>query len=329
MVRLGWYTTETWRFSKGCSFTLDVKEDFRGFFATLISASSFEEKMEKISGHVKSSQSVALQRFQFRQQEQGPSETLTTFASARQELAEVCAFGCWQEKLILDQLMDRAADRQIWEKLFMGLDTLTVAQAVELGSHIERGLQKHCPGFISVLTKQWENCSSTSKIWKIRNYNCCNQWYCWRQRRPPALTAKYDQEKQNQFIPFCHSPMSFAPVMRRQQLGWPVRCPAASNTIPGRVRNIQVGCWWQRAWDGVTETRHRHLGPDPSNCGSGVHAEPQLSAKVQNSRLYCTTWTIKWKTFLSGMKVLHCYMLDFCSFSFARLKSCMKAFGEV
>ncbi|RMC02331.1 hypothetical protein DUI87_21499 [Hirundo rustica rustica] len=169
-----------------------------------------------------------------------PGETLTTFASALQELAAVCAFGCWQEELILAQLIDRAADRRIREKLLMELDTLTQARAVELGSQMERGLQKNCPGFISVLTKQRENCCSTSKIWKIRNCNCCNQWYCWRQRKPPALTTKYDQEKQNQFIPFCHSPMPSAPVMRRQHLGWPVRCPATSNRTPRRVRSIQT-----------------------------------------------------------------------------------------
>lgn len=196
--------------------------------------------MKKISGHVKSRQSVVLQRFQFRQWEQMPGETLPTLASALQELAAVCAFGCQQEEMILDQLMDRAANRRIREKLLMELGALTL---VKLGSHMDRVLQKNCPGFVSVLTKQWGNCSSTSKIWKIRNYNCCGQWYCWRQRRPAALTTKYDQEKQNQFIPFCHSPMSFAPVVRRLQLGWPVRCPAnTSHRTPRRVRNMQVGC---------------------------------------------------------------------------------------
>lgn len=198
--------------------------------------------MKKISGHVNPRQSAVLQRFQFRQREQMPGETLRTFASALQELAPVCAFGCWQEELILDQLIGRAADRRIREKLLIELGTLTLAQAVELGSQMERALQKNCPGFISVLTKQWESCSSTSNIWKMRNYDCCNQWYCWRQKRPPALTTIYDQEKQNRFIPFCHSPMSTAPVMRRQHLGWQVRCPATSNTTSRRVRNIQVGC---------------------------------------------------------------------------------------
>lgn len=208
----------------------------------MISAIIFEEKMKKFSGHIKPRQSVVSQRFQFRQREQTPGETLTTCASALQELASACAFGCWQEEQILHQLIDKAADQRVQEQLLMELDTLTLAQAAELGSQMERVLQKNCPGFISVLTKQWEDCSSTSKIWKIRNYSCCNQWYCWRQRKPTALTTKYDQEKQNHFIPFCHSPMSSVPVMRRQHLGWQMRCPATTNTAPRRVRNIQVGC---------------------------------------------------------------------------------------
>ncbi|KAL9845086.1 rho guanine nucleotide exchange factor 4 isoform 1-T1 [Geothlypis trichas] len=105
-----------------------------------------------------------------------------------------------------------------------------------MGSQMERVLQKNCPGFIPVLTKQWENCSSTSKIWKIKDFNCCNQWYCWRQRKPLALTTKYDQEKQNHFIPFCHSPMPPAAVVRRQHLGWQVRCAASTR----RARKVQT-----------------------------------------------------------------------------------------
>ncbi|PKU36752.1 rho guanine nucleotide exchange factor 4 [Limosa lapponica baueri] len=125
--------------------------------------------MKKISGHIKPRQSVVLQRFQFRQRAQLPGETFTTFALALQELASVCAFGCWQEKLILDQLIDKAADWRIREKLLMQVDTLTLAQAVELGSQMERVMQQTCPGFISVLTQQWESWSGSSKIWKIRN----------------------------------------------------------------------------------------------------------------------------------------------------------------
>lgn len=272
MVRFGWYRWLKPEGSLRTVFSLWMWK-VRGFFTTLISATSFEEKMKKISGHSKSRQSVVLQRFQSRQWEQMPGETLKTFASALQELASVCAFGCWQEELILAQLIDKAADRQNREKLSMELGTLTLAQAVRPGSQMERVLQENCPGFISVLTKQWENCSSTGKIWKIRNYNCCNQWYCWRQRKHPALTTKYDQEKHNQFIPFYHSPVSSAPVMRRQQLGWQVRCPATSNTPPRRVRNIQVGCWLQRNWDRVPENQTWVPGTWPLNCGS-VYAEP-------------------------------------------------------
>lgn len=204
----------------------------------MIPAPSFEEKMKKISGHMEPTQSVVSQRFQLRQREQMPGETLTTFASALQELASACAFGCWQEEQILHQLIDKAADQRMQEQLLMELDTLTPAQAGEMGSQMERALQKNCPGFIPVLTKQWENCSSTSKIWKIKGFNCCNQWYCWRQRKPLALTTKYDQEKQNHFIPFCHSPMPPAAVVRRQHLGWQVRCPASTR----RARKVQVGC---------------------------------------------------------------------------------------
>lgn len=231
--------------------SLDVKD--QRIFTTLVSAASFEEAMKKLSGHIKPRQSVVLQRFQFRQQAQLPGETFTTFALALQELASVCAFGCWQEKLILDQLIDKAADWRIREKLLMQLDTLTLAQAVELGSRMERLLPKTCPRFISVLTKQWESWSSSSKIWKIRNYNYCSQWYCWGQKKSPALTTKYDQEKQNQFTPSCHSLVSSAPAMGRQHLGWQLRCPATSNTKHGRVRNFQVGCWLQSDWERVTE----------------------------------------------------------------------------
>ncbi|KAJ7397932.1 rho guanine nucleotide exchange factor 4 isoform X1 [Pitangus sulphuratus] len=196
--------------------------------------------MEKISGHIKPRQSVVLQRFQFKQWEQLPGETfITSKALALQKLASVCAFGCWQEELILDQLIDKAADRRIREKLLMELDTLTLAQAAELGSQMERVLQRTCPGFVSVLTKQWENWSS-SKICKIRNDNCCNQWYWRGQRRSPALSTKYSEEKQNQFIPCCHSPMSSTWVMRRQHLDWQLRYPAISNTNSRRVRKFQT-----------------------------------------------------------------------------------------
>lgn len=216
-------------------------EDQR-IFTTLISAASFEETMKKFSGHIKPRQSMVSQRFQFRQRAQLPGETFATFAMALQDLATVCAFGCWQEELILDQLIDKAADWRIREKLLMELDSLTLPQAVELGSQMERVFQKSSPRFISVLTNQWENWSSSSEIWKIRNDNCCNQWHCWGQKRFPALTTKYDQEKPNQFIPFCHRSVSSAPVMGRQRLGWQRRYPATAHTEHGKARNFQVGC---------------------------------------------------------------------------------------
>lgn len=196
---------------------LDVKD--QRIFTTLVSAASFKETMKKVSGHIKPRQSVVLQKFQFRQWAQLSGETFTAFALALQELTSVCVFGCWQEELILDQLIDKAADWQIRKKLLMELDTLTLSQAAELGLQMERVLPKTCPGFISVVTKQWENWSNSSKIWKIRNDNCSNQWYCWERKKSPALTTKYDQEKQNQFIPSCHSPVSSAAVMERQHLG--------------------------------------------------------------------------------------------------------------
>lgn len=326
MVRFGWYrwlkVLQGLFFHFGCE---RPEKNLQSWFQL----PPLKKKMKKISGHIKSRQSVVSQRFPFRQQEKMPGETLPTFASALQELAAVCAFGCQQQELVLDQLMDRAADQRIWEKLLMELGTLTVAQAVELGSHMERVLQKNCPGFISAVTKQWENCSSNSKIWKIRNYNCCNQWYCWRQRRPPALTTKYDQEKQNQFIPFCHSPMSSAPVVRRQHLGWPVRCPAnTSNRTPRRVRNMQVGCWLHRAWDRVKENRQGTWDLTFQTVGLVFmqNSNSQLSCSPRGFIAVLGHFSGK---LLSRMKVLQCYMLDFCSFSFARLKSCMKAFGEV
>lgn len=195
--------------------------------------------MKKISGHIKPRQSMVLQRFQFRQRAQLPGESFTAFALALQELASVCAFGCWQEELILNQLIDKAADWRIREKLSMELGTLNLAQAVELGSQMERLLQNFFPVFVSVLTRQWENSNGNSKIWKRRNNNCCNQWYCWGQKKFPALTTRYDQEKRNQFILSCHSPVSSVPVMGRQHLGCQLRCPAASK---GRVRMCQVGC---------------------------------------------------------------------------------------
>ena len=211
-------------------------------FTTLVSAASFEETTKKLLGLIKPRQSVMLQRFQLRQRAQLPGETIRAFALALEELASACAFGCWRAELILDQLIDKAAGWRIREKLLMELHTLSLAQAVELGSQVERALQKTCPRFISVLTKQRENWSGSGRIWKIRNADCCNQWYCWRQKNPPALTPKYDQKKQNRFLPSCHGPVSSAPVMRRHHLGWQRTCPASASTEHGRVRNFQVGC---------------------------------------------------------------------------------------
>ncbi|KAK2514396.1 hypothetical protein Q9233_014973 [Columba guinea] len=145
-----------------------------------------------------------------------------------------------KEELILDQLIDKAADWRIREELLMQLGSLTLARAVELGSQMERALQKTCPRFISVLTKQWESWSGSTRMWKIRNENCSNQWYCWGQKKSLDLTTKYDQEKQNQFIPSCHSPVSSALVMGRQQLDWQLRCPTTSNTNHGRARKFQT-----------------------------------------------------------------------------------------
>lgn len=216
--------------------SLDVKD--QRIFTSLVSAASFEETMKKFSGP---RQSLVLQRFQFRQRAQLPGENFTTFALALQDLASVCAFGCWQEELILDQLINKAADWRIREKLLMELGTLTLAQAVKLGSQMERVLQKPCPAFISALPKQWENWSGTTNIWKIRNDNCCNHCYYWGKKIAPALTTKYDQEKQNQFTPSCHSSVSSAPVMGRQHLLWDLRYSATSHTKHRRVRNLQVG----------------------------------------------------------------------------------------
>lgn len=208
--------------------------------------------MKKFSGHVKPRQSVVLQRFQFRQRAQQPGETFVTFALALQELASACAFGCWQEELILEQLIDKATDWRIREKLLMELDSLTLSRAVELGSHMERMLQKTYPGLISALTKQWKDWSDSNKIWKIREGNCCKLSYCWEQKRFPALTTKYHQEKQSQFIPSYHSPVSSAAVMGLQHLGRQLS-PATSNTRCRRAGNCKVGRWLQRDWKGMIE----------------------------------------------------------------------------
>lgn len=102
-------------------------------------------------------------------------------------------------------------------------------------------------------------------------------------------------------------------------------CSSCEETAPGLAG--EMSCLYKESQEGAgrlliakglgwgTENCNGHLGAARSNCGSAVCAHP-------NSQLGCSP---------PGYPAVleHFSMLDFCFFSFARLKSCMKAFGDV
>ncbi|XP_061492363.1 rho guanine nucleotide exchange factor 4 [Rhineura floridana] len=118
-----------------------------------------------------------IQRLCFRQREQLPGETFSSFASALWELASGCDFGPLQDELVLDQLVEKAEDWRIRETLLLQIDSLTLAKAVELGSQMET-LFKTAPSRISAVIEQWERQIINNRNWRkkgCRHYGSLHQ----------------------------------------------------------------------------------------------------------------------------------------------------------
>ncbi|XP_071770537.2 uncharacterized protein LOC139923634 [Centroberyx gerrardi] len=73
----------------------------------------------------------------FQQRAQRLGETVEQFVCALEELVKPCNFGDLEEKLILDQLIEKTNCTQLRERLLVEKETLTLAEALVIGKQLE------------------------------------------------------------------------------------------------------------------------------------------------------------------------------------------------
>uniref|UniRef100_A0A665U138 C2H2-type domain-containing protein n=1 Tax=Echeneis naucrates TaxID=173247 RepID=A0A665U138_ECHNA len=76
-------------------------------------------------------------RLQFHRRAQLPGETVDQFASALEELLRPCNYGDLQDKIMLNQLIEKTNCQQLRERLLLERERLTLAAALIIGKEVE------------------------------------------------------------------------------------------------------------------------------------------------------------------------------------------------
>ncbi|KAK6493672.1 hypothetical protein HHUSO_G25 [Huso huso] len=83
---------------------------------------------------------VVAERHKFRQRAQRPDETITQYTAALHELIALCDFGDMEDEMLGDQLVERASNYRIKERLLLE-PKLTLEKALEMACQIESAIQ--------------------------------------------------------------------------------------------------------------------------------------------------------------------------------------------
>ncbi|XP_069545796.1 zinc finger protein 585A-like [Brachyistius frenatus] len=107
-------------------------------FTTLIrKETAFAAAISTLTVYFGSDHTSQTQRLKFHQRAQMPGETVGQFVSALGELLKPCNYGNLQDRLILEQLIEKTNQPQLRETLLLGRDTLTLATALVVGKEVE------------------------------------------------------------------------------------------------------------------------------------------------------------------------------------------------
>ncbi|XP_033479000.2 uncharacterized protein LOC117254716 [Epinephelus lanceolatus] len=117
-------------------------EGQRIFTALIQSETTYASAISALTVYFNSNQSSQMYRLKFHQRAQMPGETVDLFVSALDELLRLCSYGNFQEKLILDQLIEKTNCPQLKERLLMERETLTLDKALAIGKEVESALNE-------------------------------------------------------------------------------------------------------------------------------------------------------------------------------------------
>ncbi|KAJ8346450.1 hypothetical protein SKAU_G00278510 [Synaphobranchus kaupii] len=115
-------------------------EGHRLFYTLPDTGITYASAVEVLKIHFVPKVNVIAERHKFRQRAQRPDEPINQFLAALRELAAACEFGDMEEQMLRDQLIERAANTPIRDRLLLEPD-LTLAKAATLALQIEAGLR--------------------------------------------------------------------------------------------------------------------------------------------------------------------------------------------
>ncbi|XP_040002518.1 uncharacterized protein LOC120800461 [Xiphias gladius] len=112
-------------------------------YTTLIHGeTTYAAVISALTGYFNSDHTSQMYRLKFHQRAQMPGETVDQFVSALEELLRPCNYGDLQDKLILDQLIEKTNFPQLKERLRSEKETLTLAAALVIGKDVESTLNE-------------------------------------------------------------------------------------------------------------------------------------------------------------------------------------------
>ncbi|XP_037621469.1 zinc finger protein 585B-like [Sebastes umbrosus] len=107
-------------------------------FTTLIqSGTTYAAAISTLTLYFCSDHTSQMYRLQFHQRAQMPGESVDVFVFALTELLRLCNYGDLQDKLILDQLIEKTNCPQLKERLMLEKETLTLDKALVIGKEVE------------------------------------------------------------------------------------------------------------------------------------------------------------------------------------------------
>ncbi|CAJ1053979.1 zinc finger protein 665-like [Xyrichtys novacula] len=104
------------------------------------SETSYAAAISTLSLYFSSSQSSQMYRLKFHQRGQEPGETVFDFVCELKELLRSCNYGGPQEKLVLDQLIEKTNCTQLKSRLMLERGRLTLDKALVIAKEVESAL---------------------------------------------------------------------------------------------------------------------------------------------------------------------------------------------
>uniref|UniRef100_A0A4W6FXB4 C2H2-type domain-containing protein n=1 Tax=Lates calcarifer TaxID=8187 RepID=A0A4W6FXB4_LATCA len=112
-------------------------------FTTLIQGeTTYAVAVSALTGFFNSDLTSQMHRLKFHQRAQMPGETVDQFVTTLEELLKPCNCGDLQDKLILDQLIEKTNSPQLKERLLLERETLTLAAALVISKEVESALNE-------------------------------------------------------------------------------------------------------------------------------------------------------------------------------------------